>query len=225
VGQAGVVTALLDAQAEAAVRRRVSGLEAATGVEAVAAVIDRADSYPEIPWKAFALGASAAALAVVAAALRAPGWEAFDAVAQAAVVILAAGAACALASIWIASLARLLLPRTRREAEVLQHAQSMFLESGLSKTSGRDGVLVLVSLFERQVVVVADHGVRGKVPAAELDTVVAAVTARLARGQLGPALLDGLDRLEQVLLGQGFLGRPGAVNEIADSVIQQRRPS
>ena len=88
---------------------------------------------------------------------------------------------------------------------MLQYAQAMFLEAGLSKVSGRDGVLLLVGLFEHQVVVVADPGLREKIPAAELDTVVAAVTVRLARGQLGPALLDGLNRLEQVLLAHGFL--------------------
>jgi len=220
-----VTGAFLDAQGEAAVRRRISELETATGVEAVTAVVDRADSYPEVPWKAFALGASAAALAVAADALRAPGWEAFDAVVKAATAILAAGAASALASIWVTPFARALLPQSRREAEVLQHAQAMFLETGLPKTSGRDGVLLLVSLFERQVAVVADHGVRDKVPAADLGTVVATVTAKLAHGQIEPALIDGLGRLEQVLLQHGFRGRVAAVNEVPDSVIQQRGPS
>ena len=121
--------ALLDAQAEAAVQQRVATLEAATGVEAVTAVIARADSYPEIPWKAFALGASLAALATAALALREPGWEAHHAVVEAATAILAAGAAAAIATIWIAPFARLFLPRSRREGEVLQYAQVMFLEA------------------------------------------------------------------------------------------------
>lgn len=215
---------LLDPQADAAVRQRVAALESATGVEAITAVIARADSYPEIPWKAFALGASLAALAATAAALRAPGWGALEAVVETATAILATGAAAAIATVWIEPLARLLLPRSRRESEVLQYGQALFLEAGLSRTARRDGVLLLVSLFERQVVVVADHGVRDKVGAAELDAVVAAVTAQLARGQLKDALIDGLSRLERALAAHGFRPRAGDANELADSVIQRGQP-
>jgi len=215
---------LLEAQAENAVRQRVAALEAVTGIEAVSAVITRADSYPEIPWKAFALGSSLAALATVAVALCQPGWEALEAVLETATVILAAGGVAAIATVWIAPFARLLLPRSRRESEVLQYAQALFLEAGLFKTSRRDGILLLVSLFERQVTVVADSGIRDKVGAADLDSVVAAVTTRLARGQLHEALLDGIARLEEVLVARGFHAEAGRVNEIPDSVIQ-RGPS
>ena len=219
-----MTAALLDAEAEAAIRQRVAALEAATGVEAVSAVIARADSYPEIPWKAFALGASLAALATVSLALREPGWEAFEAVVETATVVLAAGAAAALATIWIAPFARLFLPRSRREGEVLQFAQALFLEAGLFKTARGDGILLLVSLFERQVTVVADRGIRDRVGNPEFDSVVAAVTERLARGHLKDALLDGLARLETVLAARGFHAQAGKANEIPDSVIQ-RGPS
>ena len=225
MGQAGIVTpALLDAQAEDEVRQRVAALESATGVEAVTAVIARADSYPEIPWKAFALGASLAALATAVAALREPGWEPLEAAAQTAVAILATGAAAAIAAVWITPLARLFLPRARREGEVLQYAQALFLEAGLFRTARRDGVLLLVSLFEHQVVVVADHGIRDRVGAAALDTVVAAVTAQLARGHLKDALIDGLDRLGQTLAAHGFRAQAGNANELSDSIIQRGHP-
>lgn len=217
--------AFLDAQAETAIRQRVAALERATGVEVVAAVIARADSYPEIPWKAFALGVSLAALAAVAAALFEPGWEAAAAMVETAVAVLAAGAAAALATLWIAPWARLFLAQSRREAEVLQCAQAMFLESGLFRTTQRNGILLLVSLFEHQVVVVADPGSRDRIGATALDPAVSAVTARLKQGALKDALLDGLARLEEALAARGFRAQPGDVNEIADSVIQRRGPS
>jgi len=215
----------LDAAAEAAVKQRVAGVERATGVEVVAAVIARADSYPEIPWKAFALGASAASLAAVAAALFEPGWEAFEAVAETAVAALAAGAAAALATVWMSPLARLFLSRARRQAEVLQYAQAMFLEAELHRTPRRDGILLLVSQFEHEVVALADRGVREKLGPAGLDPVVAAITARLKRGQLQEALLEGLSRLEATLAAHGFRAQPGEPNELPDALIQQRGPS
>lgn len=215
----------LDAAAESAVKQRVAGLERSTGVEVVAAVIARADSYPEIPWKAFALGASLALLAAVAAALTAPGWEAAEAIVETAVAALAIGAAAALATVWIAPLARLFLSRARRQAEALQYAQAMFLDAGLQRTPRRDGILLLVSLFEHEVVVLADRGVRDRVGPAGLDAVVTAVTAALKRGQLKDALLDGLARLEETLAASGFRAQPGEPNEVAEALIQQRGPS
>ena len=215
----------LDAAAERAVKDRVAALERATGVEVVAAVIARADSYPEIPWKAFALGASLASLAAVAAALFEPGWEAFEAVAETAVAALGAGAAAALATVWIEPLARGLVPRLRRQAEVLQYAQAMFLESGLHRTPRRDGILLLVSRFEHEVVALADRGVSDRIGAAALDPVVAAMTADLKRGRLREAFLDGLARLEEILAAHGFRAQPGEPNELPDAPVQRKGPS
>jgi len=214
----------LDATAESAVKQSVARLERSTGVAVVAAVIARADSYPEIPWKVFALGAALALLAAVAAALTAPGWEAAEAIVETAVTALAVGAAAALATVWIAPLARLFLSRARRQAEALQYAQAMFLGAGLQRTPRRDGILLLVALFEREVVVLADNGVRDRVGPAGLDAVVAAVTAALKRGQVKDALLDGLARLEDTLAASGFRAQPGEPDEVADRLIQQRGP-
>lgn len=219
------MTPLLDPGAEAAVRQRVAALESATGVELVAAVIARADSYPEIPWRAFALGASFAAAAAVARGLLQPGWESFEAVVETAVAMLAAGGAAALLTVWVAPFARLFLPRARRQAEVLQHAQAMFLEADLHRTRRRDAILLLVSLFEREVVLLPDRGIRDQLPAERLGPVVTAVTARLAEGQLQDALLAGIARLEEALAACGFRSRPGETSELPDNVIQGRSPS
>ena len=215
----------LDAREASEVRERVARLEAATGIESVTAVIARADSYPEIPWKAFALGASLSALVTAAWAWHEPGWEASAAVVRTVVAVLAAGGAAALATMWIAPFARLFLPRAHREVEVLQYAQALFLERELFKTRRHDGILLLVSLFERQVAVVADHGVRDKVGANKLASVVAAVTSRIADGEIKDAMVAGLERLEEVLLAHGFSGAPGRRNEIPDDVVQQRGSS
>src|SRR5262245_24499961 len=216
---------LLDAAAETAIKQRVAALERATGVEVVAAVIARADSYPEIPWKAFALGASLASLAAVAAALFEPGWEAFEAVAETAVAALAAGAAAALATVWMAPIARWFVPQARREAEVLQYAQAMFLEAELHRTLRHDGILLLVSLFEHEVVALADRDVSDRMGAGGLDPVVSAVTAGLRRGRLREAFLDGLSRLEEALVARGFRAQPGEPNELPDAPIQRKGPS
>jgi len=44
----------------------IAEAEKRTGVQIVLAVIERSDSYAELPWKTFALGSSVAALLAVA---------------------------------------------------------------------------------------------------------------------------------------------------------------
>jgi putative membrane protein len=173
---------LLDPAAQAAIRQRVAALESATGVELVAAVIPRADSYPEIPWRAFALGASLAGAAAVVRALLEPGWSPLDAAAGTAVTMLSAGGAAALLTVWAAPFARLFLPRARRQAEVLQYAQATFLEGDLHRTRRRDAILLLVSLFEREVVGPRAGDRRGHAAARR-----AAIAGCVARGHRPPA--------------------------------------
>lgn len=191
------------------ISERAERLEARTGVEVVAAVVGRCDAYPEIPWKAFALFASLSALASVA-------WPA-DAV-PAALTILFMGAAAALAAVFIPPFARCFAGRARREAEARQYAAAFFLDHALSHTQRRNAILVLVGVFERSVVILPDSGLR--LGADELQGVIARMTPQLAAGRIAPALRDGLDALEALLVAKGFSG--GGRDEIAQEVIEEK---
>jgi len=215
----------LETAAGEEVRARAADIEAARGVEVVVAVIARADSYPEVPWKAFAMGASLAALAATVVAFLAPERAALHPVIQTAVAVLAAGGVLALATVWINAFARLFIPADRRAVEVRQYAQALFLESGLHRTRRGDGILLLVGLLERQVVVLADHGVSGTLANDALERVVAAVTDSLGRASLAEALLAGLRKLDEILEQQGFRAAADDANELADDIIQRQGPA
>ena len=78
----------------------------------------------------------------------------------------------------LSPLKRALLPRRRVAAQVLAMARAAFVEHGVSRTTGRTGILVYVSTFERIVEVVADVGVEPKAVQSEID----ALQSSLARG-------------------------------------------
>ncbi|HSH71098.1 MAG TPA: hypothetical protein VK997_14350, partial [Deferrisomatales bacterium] len=138
---------------------RVAEAEARTGTQLVVAVIDRCDTYPELPWKAFALGVVAASLAGWAARVAlVPGTLAPGEALAGTVAVLAAGAAAALLSVFLPAFARLFLDAQRAELETRQYAESLFLSRELFATTRRNGVLLLVGMFERQVVVLPDRG-------------------------------------------------------------------
>ncbi|HEX7812350.1 MAG TPA: hypothetical protein VF460_10620 [Burkholderiales bacterium] len=199
---------------------RVAALEARTGAQVVTALVARSDSYAEVPWKAFALGAALAALVMAASSLLVRDWEAGQSALYNAVAILGSGAALALLALFIAPLARLFTDRMRRSLEVGQHARSMFFDRGLDRTRGRVGILLLVSLFERQVVLLADDGFEAAIADADWQELTRRVTLLLRHDGAVGALHAALDGLEALLLAQGFRGDGGG-NELPNAIVVQ----
>jgi uncharacterized membrane protein YgcG len=106
--------------------------------------------------------------------------------------------------VFVPPFARLFLDAARREAETRQYAAAFFLDNTLSRTRRRNAVLLLVGAFERSVVILPDSGL--PLASAELQDIIARMTPRLAAGQIAPALRDGLDALEALLVAKGFAG-------------------
>jgi putative membrane protein len=204
-----------------AIDAQIGRLESQTGVQLVTAVIGKSDTYVELPWKAFALGAALAAFVVVLADVRWPQWVASHTALVHATTILGAAAASALLAIFVPPFARLFLRQTRCDLEVRQHAQSLFLTRQLFKTRGRTGVLILVSLFERRVEILPDIGLHARISEAEWEAVVARMTPRLREARPFHALQEGLASLADLLASRGF--QPGAgFNELPDRPIEER---
>jgi putative membrane protein len=204
-----------------AIDARIASVEADTGVQVVTAVIGKADAYVELPWKAFAVGVALAALALAAMDLLRPDWTTAHTALLTSVAILAAGAASALAAVFVPAYARLYLRPSRGEVEVRQYAHSLFVKHELFRTRERVGVLILVSLFERRVEVLPDRGFDGRVPGAEWQEVVTRMTPALQRGDAADALQQGLTALDDLLARKGFRAPEHPVNEIPDTPIEE----
>ncbi len=199
---------------------RVAEAEKKTGAQIVCAVVERCDAYAELPWKAFALGASMAGLAIVLLGLMRPGWTAPSDPLPAVMTTLAGGASLALLSIWTPGFGRLLLDGHRVEAEVRQYAESLFLTRELFATRGRTGVLLLVSLFERRVVVLPDTGLASCLSRDNLHKVITGMSGPLASGQVSRALEGGLGALEQDLSASST--DRSRANEIPTTIIEEK---
>ena len=211
---------LSDAEA-AAIDAQIGRLESRTGVQVVTAVVGKSDIYAELPWKAFALGAAIAGIAVVIADTAWPQWVTSHTALIHATTILGAAAASALLAVFVPSFARLFLRSTRRDLEVRQHAQSVFLARELFGTRARNGVLVLVSLFERRIEILPDTGLQTRMSEADWATVIAQMTPRLREARAFHALEEGLAALEDLLVSKGFRPADG-LNELPDRPIEER---
>ncbi len=202
---------------------RIAEAESRTKAQIVLAVIKRSDSYDELPWKAFAMGASIAGMLVFVIGLMQgfPGSNAIAPVTMAAT--LGTGCALALLTIFVPAFARIFLPVHRAETEVLQYAQSVFLTREIFNTGGRTGMLLLVSLFERQVIILPDVGLRDRLTGDATRDIIGRMTAFLAAGDTGRALEEGLERLTVVLeaAAAGSSGG-GGENELSDEIIEEK---
>jgi len=202
---------LLTTAEAAAIESRVARLEAERGVEVVTLLTRKSDDYPEAVWKAFAFGASLAGLAVALADLAHPAWSSATLVLTSMLLVLGAGAGCAVAAVFVPAITRLFLRESRIAVETEQYAKAQFLDRELFATRERTAILLLVSLLERRVVVLADAGLRARTTAADWDGVIGRMTAPLRSGRRGEAVLAGLDAIDELLARLGIARGAGAM--------------
>jgi putative membrane protein len=197
----------------------IAETEKQTRAQIVLASVKRSDSYAEIPWMAFALGASIASLVTIFLDLFVLGWLTATLILFSVAVILAAGAIFVLLSVLFPGFARLFLSPHRKETETKQYAESLFLSHELFSTEERRGILLLVSQFERQVVILPDKGVRDLLSDQVLKDVISTMTLHLRRHELRQALETGLDGI-QAALGSPVSGWTDN-NELSDEIIEE----
>ncbi|MFA5072615.1 MAG: TPM domain-containing protein [Nitrospirota bacterium] len=204
-------------QDRARLDKRIAAAEKKTGTQIVVAVIDRSDSYPELPWKAFALGAALAGLLVVIMDIFYLSWilTVFIAVN----VILLTGACSALLTIIFPGFARLFLHSHRGEVEVHQYAKALFLSRELFATNTRTGILLLISMFERKIVLLPDSGLNKYLPQAAIQTVIARMQTALAAGQIAHAFGEGINALETFIPAQPTTSKQ---NELSNEIIEEK---
>lgn len=193
--------------------------EKQTGAQIVLASVMRSDSYAEIPWKAFAFGVSIASLVTIVMDLFVLSWLTETLILYSLAVILASGLIFVLLSVLFPGFARLFLSTHRKETETRQYAQSLFLSHELFSTENRRGILLLVSQFERQVVILPDKGVRDLLSDKVLKLVISNMTLHLRRNELRLAMDTGLDGIRVALADPGTDWSDK--NELADEIIEE----
>jgi len=151
-----------------------------------------------------------------------PQWAASSTALVQTTAILMTAAAAALLAILVPPFARLFLRASRGHVEVRQHAESLFLRHALFSTRRRTAVLILISLFERRMEILADTGLRDCVTDADWQTIVARMAPRLRERRPFHALQEGVTAIESLLVSKGFTGRQVDVDELSNRTIEER---
>jgi putative membrane protein len=200
--------AFFDPAAKASVRKAIERVEGQTSAELVVAVRRQAGiSYRETDY-GFGAVVALASLAIILfvdrefATLLIP------------VDVALSFALGAIVCRYVDTLRRVLTPGSRRQTETHRAACAAFHEMGVGRTSGRNGILVLVGLFEHKAAVVADVGVDPHLIKPAIEAIQAAV------GRVSPdftAFVAGLDKLGPILAST-MPRQADDVNELPDEM-------
>ena len=199
--------------------KKIAEAEAKTSAQIVLATVKRSDSYAEIPWKAFAFGISVAGLTVFLFDMLRLQWVTNTMILVSVAAILAAGVIMVFLTLLFPGFARLFLSGHRKETETLQYAESLFLSHELFATEGRRGVLLLVSYFEKKVVILPDKGVRNRLRVDVMNNIISKMTQDLRRNNVRNAMETGLEELTAALCysAQAVSDK----NELSNEIIEE----
>lgn len=116
------------------------------------------------------------------------------------------------------ALKRRLIPQAEIDTEVEERAITAFVEHGLHETRDRTGILILISLFERRVFVLADRGINDKVPQGTWDEVVTLISEGLRQGTACDSICNAIARCGE-LLAKDFPRRADDTDELPNLII------
>lgn len=193
----------------------VKAAELKTSGEIVPMVVTSSSDYPRSEW--FASGAVALGLGLCVS------WMLGDrSILWFLPVYLLSFLVCFLIIHNYAPLKRWLIHPDELTAQVRNKALVSFLEQGLHETRDKTGILILVSLFEHRVQVLADSGINERVPEHSWDEIVAIVTNGLKQNQACDAICRAVERCAELLLTH-FPRKDDDTNELPDLILENKK--
>ena len=118
----------------------------------------------------------------------------------------------------VPALQRLVTPKADRERAALLRAQTAFHAHGLDKTKGSSGILLFMSLHDRQAVVLADKAIADRVPHHAWDK----ICVMLLRGASQRDLANGYQAAiaeSAKVLEKYFPAKSGGKDELRNQLI------
>ena len=117
-------------------------------------------------------------------------------------------------------LKRFFISRKEIDDEVEEAAITNFFDQGLYRTRDQTGVLVLISVFERRVWVLADRGINAKVSESQWDDIVKMITDGIKQKRPADAICEAVEKIGE-LLTTHFPIKPDDTDELKNLIIEK----
>jgi putative membrane protein len=116
-----------------------------------------------------------------------------------------------------------LIPDWMEQKFVQREALYYFYAHRISRTVSRSGVLLFVSLFEREIDVIVDSELKSKISDNELSSIIRSGLTRFKKGEFFEGLMASLNQIE-LILKQNFLKPEIKKNEIHEELLLVSSP-
>lgn len=134
------------------------------------------------------------------------------------IVVALGGVLGAVLANYIDPFKHLLLSQFHLDQSTRKRAESAFLEEEVFNTRHRTGIMIFVSFFEHEVIVMADRGISKVVGQKEWDKMVSGIIENIRRGKVTEGMVSAIQRCSEVLLENGFVRTKDDVNELRDDL-------
>jgi putative membrane protein len=125
---------------------------------------------------------------------------------------------------WLGTIPNIICLVTSRERmadKVKLRTEQAFYQHGLHNTKDRTGILILVSLLERRVHVLADKGINDRVPPGTWDGLVSGILDGIRTGQATDAICEAIMKCGALLAQVSPAGSGDNPDELPDTLIQE----
>jgi len=133
-------------------------------------------------------------------------------------VVVIGGALGALVPSLSAPVKRWLVSRPYMDDCCRQSAENAFLEEEIFNTRHRTGIMIFISFFEHEVIVMADRGISKVVEQEEWDKIVAELVTHIRSGRVVAGMEAAIRRCGEILLEKGFDKSDDDINELRDDL-------
>jgi putative membrane protein len=199
------------------VKAAVRNAEAKISGEIVPVFVEKSGHYSIAVYRAFLALAGLAFLTIIVFDRYIPSLAIYDPLMIFLMVILV-GLIGSLAANYIDPFKRLMMSQTHLDQATRKRAENAFLEEEVFATRHRTGIMIFVSFFEREVIVMADRGISKVVEQKEWDKMVRSITENIRLGKVTEGIEAAILRSGDLLLEKGFLKTVDDVNELRDDL-------
>ncbi len=113
---------------------------------------------------------------------------------------------------------KIFIPQQHLDRATRQRAETAFLQEEVFNTRHRTGIMIFISFFEREVMVIADRGISKVVEQKEWDNIVKGIIQNIRIGKVVEGIEAAILRCGEILLEKGFLKTADDVNELKDDL-------
>jgi len=199
------------------IKKAVHQAEDKISGEIVPVIVERSGYYSIANYRAGAYTAAAVFLLIIIFDRYVPTLAVYDPLLIFAFILLA-GFFAGIAVDFLPFAKRALLGQRHLDHATRQRAENAFLQEEVFNTRQRTGIMIFISFFEHEVIVMADKGISKVVEQKEWDKMVGLLIDQIRKGKIVDGLEAAIKRCGEILLEKGFVKTADDVNELKDDL-------